>query len=171
MTRFSHLKRGQARMVDVGGKSGTLREAVAFTEVALPAAVLALLLKRGTAKGDALGVARVAAIMAAKRVDELIPLCHTVPLDSISVSFLFQKEGLLIRSVARASGKTGVEMEALTAAGVAALTIYDMVKSVGPGVTIGPLYLGRKTGGKLNYVKSGLPKEWLLEEGGSLPWA
>jgi len=151
-------------MVDVGGKSVTAREAVALGEVRLSPEVLSLLREGKTAKGDALACARLAGILAAKKVPELIPLCHSIRLDSVEVSFLFKSDGILIRSRARAEGKTGVEMEALTAVSVAALTLYDMCKSADKGIVMGPIYLARKTGGKSDYEKTGIETEsgqWL----------
>lgn len=170
--KLTHLERGKASMVDVGEKPVGLREAVAFGEIALSPEFRGLLGRGRSVKGDIFGVARVAAILAAKRVDELIPLCHTLALDSVAVSFLLEPGRLVIRAVARAKGRTGVEMEALTAVSVAALTVYDMVKSAAPGIVIGPVFLGRKTGGRSHYVRKGIPSRWFPESvrARELPW-
>ena len=140
---------GSARMVDVGGKPVTTR--VAIAEAVLTAAPETLERIRGGSieKGDVLAVARLAGIMGAKRTADLIPLCHPLPLESATVSFEFVGETTL-RIVAKThvAAKTGVEMEALTAASVAALTVYDMVKAIDRGVEIGPVRLVEKRGGK-----------------------
>ena len=138
--RFSHLDaEGTARMVDVGAKPVQRRIAVAsgFVECA-PATVLALR-DHALPKGDVLTVARIAAIQAAKRTDELIPLCHSLPLDKVDVDFELRDGGVAIRATASTSAKTGIEMEALTAVSVAALTIYDMCKAVDKGMVIGDI--------------------------------
>jgi cyclic pyranopterin monophosphate synthase len=152
--RLTHLSAdGTARMVDVGAKAATRREAVAAGRVTLPRETLRLLKDGKLPKGDAFAAARIAGILAAKKVDQLIPLCHTLPLDSVSVDFSFEPGGVLVRARAALTGKTGVEMEALTAVSVAALTLYDMCKSAGPGIELGPIYLEKKTGGKADYVR------------------
>ena len=136
-------------MVDVSGKVATARMAVALAMVTMKAGTLALLRGGGLPKGDVLAVARVAGIQAAKRTGELIPLCHPLPLESVAVDFAFVgKTRLRITATAKITGKTGVEMEALTAAAVAALTIYDMAKAADKGIVIGPIRLESKTGGK-----------------------
>jgi cyclic pyranopterin phosphate synthase len=147
---MSHLDReGKARMVDVGEKQVTRRRAVAEAFVSLPVSVSEKIREQSVAKGNVLGTARIAAIQAAKRCSDLIPLCHPIPLDHIDVSFEEMDGGRLrILGEARASAKTGVEMEALTAVTVAALTIYDMVKGLERGVTLGPIRLLEKSGGK-----------------------
>ena len=148
---LSHLdERGQARMVDVSAKPQTLREAVAAGEILMQRQTLALIQEGGAPKGDVLAVARVAGIMAAKRVGELIPLCHPLPLAQVAVEFSFDEErsAVLIEARARCVGRTGVEMEALTAVSVAALTIYDMCKAVDRGMRIGNIRLIRKSGGR-----------------------
>jgi cyclic pyranopterin phosphate synthase len=148
---LSHVDaKGQARMVDVTAKAATVRQATAAGEVLMRPETLALIQSGGAAKGDVLAVARVAGIMAAKRTPELIPLCHPLPLTSVSVDFAFDTErsAVLIRVVAKCTGVTGVEMEALTAVSVAALTIYDMCKAVDRGMRLERIRLLRKSGGK-----------------------
>ncbi|MFS8640273.1 MAG: cyclic pyranopterin monophosphate synthase MoaC [Symbiobacteriaceae bacterium] len=137
-------------MVDVGAKPETERVAVARAEVRMRPETLALIQSGGVPKGDVLGVARVAGIMAAKRTGELIPLCHPLPITQASVDFAFdEKESrVLIESRVSTVGRTGVEMEALTACAVAALTIYDMAKAVDKEMVIGAIRLVKKTGGK-----------------------
>ncbi|HTY88723.1 MAG TPA: cyclic pyranopterin monophosphate synthase MoaC [Candidatus Acidoferrum sp.] len=131
MKNFSHLdSAGRARMVDVGGKSPQSRIAVAEGRVRCRPQTIAALRARKLPKGDVFTVAKVAAIQAAKRVDELIPLCHTLPLDAVEVEFSVRVDHIFIQAEARTTARTGVEMEALTAASVAALTIYDMCKAV-----------------------------------------
>jgi len=141
---------GRARMVDVGGKPVTRRIAVAKGWIRMSEEAFDLVRSGGVAKGDVLGVARIAAIMAAKRVDHLVPLCHSLGLDAISVDFAFAEDAPVIEITATAaiSAKTGVEMEALTAVSVAALTIYDMCKAVDKAMEIGGIRLVRKSGGK-----------------------
>jgi cyclic pyranopterin monophosphate synthase len=149
MTELTHLdESGNARMVDVGSKATTERVAVALALVRLGAETLALISEGRAAKGDVLAVARVAGIMAAKKTPELIPLCHPLSLTSVKVSFEFVEAGVRIEAQARTVGQTGVEMEALTAVTVAALTIYDMVKSVERGASITEVHLVSKEGGK-----------------------
>jgi cyclic pyranopterin monophosphate synthase len=149
MTELTHLdESGNARMVDVGSKAATERLAVASALVRLGRETLALIREGRAAKGDVLAVARVAGIMAAKKTSELIPLCHPIALTSVKVDFEFVDEGLRVEAQARTVGQTGVEMEALTAVGVAALTIYDMVKSVERGASITAIRLMSKEGGK-----------------------
>jgi cyclic pyranopterin phosphate synthase len=150
-TRLTHTDdTGAAHMVDVADKAVTRREARAEGFVRMKPETLALIRDNAMAKGDVLGVARVAGILAAKRTWELIPLCHAIPLSSIDVSFQLDEaaNGVFIEAGARTDAKTGVEMEALTAASVAALTIYDMVKAVDRSVTITGLRLTYKTGGR-----------------------
>ncbi len=140
---------GQAHMVDVSGKSPTAREAVAEAAVVMSPETLALA-QGGAAKGDVLGVARLAGIMGAKRTAELIPLCHPLPLDKVSVDLVADPAlpGIRITATARTTGRTGVEMEALTAASVAALTVYDMLKAAQKDMRIEGIRLLKKTGGK-----------------------
>ena len=144
---------GEARMVDVGEKTPTSRCAIAACEILMKPETLLLLRSGKIKKGDAFTVAKTAAFLAAKKTSELIPLCHPLALDYIDVRFLNNTEGngILIESEVRITGKTGVEMEALTAASIAALTIYDMAKAVDPGMKITNLRLIKKTGGKSDY--------------------
>ena len=147
--RFSHLDAaGAARMVDVGGKPVTRREAVAECRVLMAAATLAAVRDAQLAKGDALGVARVAGIQAAKRTPDLIPLCHPLAITGVEIDFGFEPDGLRITATVRVDGQTGVEMEALTAAAVAGLTVIDMVKSMEKGVHLESVRLLAKSGGK-----------------------
>jgi cyclic pyranopterin monophosphate synthase len=145
--RLSHYDgAGRARMVDVSGKSATKREAEASAFVAMKPAVLAALPKNP--KGDPLEIARLAGIMAAKRTSELIPLCHLLPLSLIDVDLRLCENGVAIASKVRTTAETGVEMEALVAASVAALTVYDMCKALDKGIEIREIVLDRKSGGK-----------------------
>ena len=149
--RLSHIGRdGRARMVDISAKKDTKREAVARGSITMRPETLALIQSGGVAKGDVLAVARLAGIMAAKRTHELIPLCHPLLLTNIDVSLTpdSRASALRIEAVVRTTGKTGVEMEALTAVTVAALTVYDMCKAVDRGMRIDDVRLARKRGGK-----------------------
>jgi cyclic pyranopterin phosphate synthase len=138
--RFSHLDaEGTARMVDVGAKPVQRRIAAASGFVACAPATVQALRDRALPKGDVLTVARIAAIQAAKRTDELIPLCHSLPLDKVDVDFEVRDDGVTIRATASTSAKTGIEMEALTAVSVAALTIYDMCKAIDKAMVIGDI--------------------------------
>ena len=149
MSDFSHFDaRGQAAMVDVGAKPVTERTATARVRVVMQAATAALIRSGGAKKGDVLGVARIAGIMAAKRTAELIPLCHPLPISSVSLDLAAGEDAVEIAATVRTTGQTGVEMEALTAASVAALTVYDMCKSVDRGMRIEGLRLTHKAGGK-----------------------
>ena len=150
MPGFTHFdEQGASRMVDVSGKAETARQARASALVRMRPETLALIRDRATAKGDVRAVARLAGIMAAKRTGDLIPLCHPIGLDAAEVDFAFLDDATLrVEATVRTSGRTGVEMEAMTAAAVAALTIYDMVKAVDRGVVIDALRLEEKTGGK-----------------------
>src|SRR6478735_9110604 len=146
---LTHLdEQGNARMVDVGAKADTARVAIARGEISLSAETLALVRDGKAAKGDVLAVARVAGIMAAKKTSELIPLCHQLMLSSVKVEFAFLDSSIAITATAKTTGPTGVEMEALTAVSVAALTIYDMLKAVERGAIIGNISLQKKEGGK-----------------------
>lgn len=148
---LSHVdKNGKAVMVDVSAKENTLREAVAEGKIWMARETMALLLEGQMPKGDVLAVARVAGIMAAKKTQELIPLCHSVPLDQAKIDFVpdFNNHCIDITSTVRCTWKTGVEMEALTAVSIAALTIYDMCKAVDKTMSIGEIRLIKKTGGK-----------------------
>jgi cyclic pyranopterin phosphate synthase len=145
--KLSHYDRaGRARMVDVSGKTATRREAEASALVAMNPAVLAALPQNP--KGDPLEVARVAGIMAAKRTSELIPMCHPMPLSIIDVDLRLCENGVAITSKVATTAETGVEMEALVAASVAALTVYDMCKAADKGIEIREIVLERKSGGK-----------------------
>lgn len=139
---------GRARMVDVGGKAESERIAVASGRVRMEAATVALIREGRAAKGDVLAVAQVAAVMGAKRTPDLIPMCHPVMLTRIDVAFALGDEEVRIEATVATRGRTGVEMEALTAVATAALTIYDMVKAVDRGMTIEAIRLERKEGGK-----------------------
>ena len=151
MKKLSHLdKKGHARMVDVSQKPSTDREAVARGAISMNKETLRLIEDNGIPKGDVLGVARVAGIMAAKKTPDLIPMCHPLMLDSVSVDFKFNRRQnrITIESRVRNTGRTGVEMEALTAVAAAALTIYDMCKAVDREMVISDILLYRKSGGK-----------------------
>lgn len=139
---------GEARMVDVSPKSPTAREAHAEAFVRMSPQTVAVVRQGGLTKGDALGVARIAGIMAAKRTHELIPLCHPLALTGIHVDLELVEDGVCIRTNVRTQDRTGVEMEALVAASVAALTVYDMCKAVDKGITVERVQLLSKTGGK-----------------------
>ena len=143
---------GEARMVDVGGKENTRREAVARGFVYMAPDTLALVISGEMPKGDVLACARIAGIMAAKRTPELIPMCHPIPVDGVDVEITAKPPGTLcIEAKVRCTYKTGVEMEALTAVSVAALTVYDMCKAVDKGMIIDKIVLLEKTGGKSDY--------------------
>lgn len=154
---------GAARMVDVGEKPVTARTARASARVTMQPATLALVRDKGHRKGDVLGVARLAGIMAAKRTGDLIPLCHPLPLDGVALDFTFDDANpatanstavaISIEAEVRCTGRTGVEMEALTAVSVAALTIYDMCKSVDRAMTIEAIRLEEKTGGRSGHYQ------------------
>ncbi len=148
---LSHIdESGKARMVDVGGKVITERVAVAGCEVHMQQATFDLIKSGGFDKGDVLGVARVAGVMAAKKTSDLIPLCHPIALTQMTIDFddLDDGIGLSVTSTARSMGRTGVEMEALTGASIAALTVYDMCKAVDRAIRIDGLRLLSKSGGK-----------------------
>lgn len=151
MSKLTHIdQNGHAQMVDVGGKDVTEREAVAQARVSMQPETLRLIVEGGHKKGDVLAVARIAGIQAAKKCADLIPLCHPLMLTSIKVDLSPENDTNSVLIVARCklAGKTGVEMEALTAASVAALTVYDMCKAVDKGMIIGEVKLLEKTGGK-----------------------
>lgn len=150
MSELTHFDdQGASRMVDTSAKPETLREARASGLVRMSPATLALIRDRKLAKGDVFEVARLAGIQAAKRTDELIPLCHSLPLTSVRVDFSFPADDLLsIEATVRVFGRTGVEMEALTAVSVAALTVYDMCKAVDRVMTVERVRLEEKTGGR-----------------------
>lgn len=151
-------EKGQARMVEVGEKPETAREAIARGRIEMRAETMRLILEGGLPKGDVLGTARIAGIMAAKRCSDLIPMCHPLRLTSVEVNFESDgAEGALeVECLVRARDRTGVEMEALTAVGVAALTVYDMCKAVDKEMTISGIRLVKKTGGKSgDYIRPG----------------
>ncbi len=146
MTQFSHLdEKGAARMVDVGEKAIMRRTATAAGRVEMASETIQLLREKALPKGDALNTAKIAGVMAAKRTPDLIPLCHGLNLTSIDLELEVGERGIEITAVARASDRTGVEMEALTAVSVAALTIYDMCKAVDKGMVISEVRLLKKT--------------------------
>ncbi|MBX3011732.1 MAG: cyclic pyranopterin monophosphate synthase MoaC [Caldilineaceae bacterium] len=150
-TQLTHLdEQGNAAMVDVGDKAVTTRTAVAEGEVQMLPATLQAIRAGNLPKGDVLAAARIAGIMAAKRTPELIPLCHTLLLTKVAIDFVLDEAAsrIVIRALVRCNGQTGVEMEALTAVSVAALTIYDMAKAIEKTMTIGPIRLLEKQGGK-----------------------
>jgi cyclic pyranopterin phosphate synthase len=148
--RLTHFDAsGRARMVDVGDKAATQRVAIASGRVEMRPETVALIREGRAAKGDVLAVAQVAAIMAAKRTHELVPMCHPLLLTRIEANFELEPTGVTISARVETRGQTGVEMEALTAVSVAALTIYDMVKAVDRGMSIGPIQLERKEGGRM----------------------
>jgi cyclic pyranopterin phosphate synthase len=149
MNGLSHLdEHGQARMVDVGDKAETRRVAIASGWIGMSAAALDAIRAGDAPKGNVLAAARIAGIMAAKKTAELIPLCHPLALDAVTMDFAFEESGLRATATASLSGRTGVEMEALTAVSVALLTIYDMAKALDKGMVIGEIMLIEKRGGK-----------------------
>ena len=151
MAELSHLDdSGRPKMVDVTGKTDTVRQAVAKGTVKMQPATLQLIIQGGVAKGDALAVAQLSGTMAAKRTPDLIPLCHPILIDNVAVEFTPDEKAstIGITATVKSSGKTGVEMEALTAVAVTALTIYDMCKSVDRGMKIENIRLVKKSGGK-----------------------
>ncbi|MGA9597866.1 MAG: cyclic pyranopterin monophosphate synthase MoaC [Acidimicrobiia bacterium] len=146
---FTHLnEKGDARMVDVGAKETTARVAVAEAHLRISPDVKARLFAGDLPKGDALGVARIAAIMATKRTATLIPLCHPIPIDGVDVTVDETDDGARIEVTARTSSKTGIEMEAMTAAAIGAVALYDMVKGVDRGAEVTSVRLLHKSGGK-----------------------
>lgn len=152
MTKLSHYDdEGRISMVDVGLKDVTVRRAVAAAKVLVNAATLDAIRQKRTPKGDPLEIARIAGIMAAKRTSEFIPLCHQIALSKADVTAEIVEDGIELTAEAVTSGKTGVEMEALTAVSVAALTIYDMLKAVQRDISITDIRLVEKTGGKSDY--------------------
>lgn len=149
MTKLTHLDAaGNAAMVDVSAKPATEREAIAEGRITMSAEALVAIRDGAVKKGDVLATARIAGIMAAKKTSELIPLCHPLMLSKVAVDFEFEADGLRVTAMARLSGQTGVEMEALTAASVALLTIYDMAKALDKGMVISGVRLLEKRGGK-----------------------
>ena len=152
---LTHINQeGRARMVDVTDKDATFRQAVAEGRVRMARETAELIRTGGTPKGDVLAVAQVAGVMAAKRTHELIPMCHPLRLTAVDIAFTLEEEAVHIRSKVKCKGETGVEMEALTAASAAALTVYDMCKAVQRDMEITDIRLCRKSGGKIgDYVK------------------
>lgn len=151
MAEFTHFnEEGRARMVDVSAKPVTARVAVARGEVRMKPTTLAMIKEQRIAKGDVLAVAQVAGILGAKRTPDIIPMCHPLMLSAVDISFHLNEEEskIEIQATVKNSGQTGVEMEALTAVAVAALTIYDMCKAVEKDMVIGDIYLVKKSGGK-----------------------
>lgn len=149
MTRLTHLDAdGAAHMVDVGGKTVTVREAVATGRVDMSAAAAEAIAAGTAVKGDVLAVARVAGIMAAKKTSDLIPLCHPISLTRVAVELAVDASGVTVTATCACEGQTGVEMEAMTAASVALLTIYDMAKAIDKAMVIRDVRLVSKTGGK-----------------------
>lgn len=155
MAELTHFdERGASRMVDVSAKPSSLRAARASGVVRMAPETLQLILDRKTVKGDVLGVARLAGIMGAKRTGELIPLCHPLGLDAVEIDFKpLPPDAVEIVATVRIQGRTGVEMEAMTAVSVAALTIYDMCKSVDRGIVLDRIRLEEKTGGKSGHYR------------------
>ncbi|MET0249113.1 MAG: cyclic pyranopterin monophosphate synthase MoaC [Sphingobium sp.] len=149
MSGLTHLDaQGSARMVDVSAKAVTAREAVAAGRIAMSAEAAAAIAQGLVKKGDVLAVARIAGIMAAKRTAELVPLCHPLPLDAVTIDFELEADSVSVTATARTAGRTGVEMEAMTAVSIALLTIYDMAKAIDKGMVIGAVRLLAKSGGK-----------------------
>ncbi|MAK97799.1 MAG: cyclic pyranopterin monophosphate synthase MoaC [Citromicrobium sp.] len=149
MSGLTHLdESGSARMVDVGHKAETARSATATGRITMNAAALAAIRDDAVPKGDVLAAARIAGIMAAKRTGTLIPLCHPLSLDSVSVDCTVEDDGVRVTATASLTGKTGVEMEAMVACNIALLTIYDMAKALDKGMVIQEVRLLSKTGGK-----------------------
>lgn len=149
--KLTHISsNGQANMVDVGGKDSTVRLAIASGKIAMHADTLKLILNGDAKKGDVLGAARIAGIMAAKKTSDLIPLCHPLALSKITVDIESDAKipGLIVTATAKLTGKTGVEMEALTACSIACLTIYDMAKAVDRNMQITDIHVVEKSGGK-----------------------
>lgn len=149
MNRLTHLdEHGQARMVDVGGKAQTARQAIATGRIRMSAQALAAIRGGDAPKGDVLATARIAGIMAAKKTGDLIPLCHPLALDAVTVDFSLEDDAIRATATASLTGRTGVEMEAMTATSIALLTIYDMAKAIDKGMVIEEVRLLSKSGGK-----------------------
>jgi len=154
-SRLTHLgDDGAARMVDVGGKQSSNRVAVASGRIAMSAQALAAIRGGEAPKGDVLAAARIAGIMAAKRTGELIPLCHPLALDAMTVEFDFEENAIRATGTASLTGRTGVEMEAMVAVSVALLTVYDMAKSIDKAMVIGEVRLLEKQGGKSGHWRA-----------------
>ena len=164
--KLSHVDaRGRVKMVDVGAKPATAREAIARGSIAMSAAALELIRSNAVAKGDPLQAARLAGILAAKQTSAFIPLCHPLPLTHIDVDLKPSRNGYAIEARVRTTAQTGVEMEALTAVAVAALTIYDMVKAVDKAMVIGDICLVEKSGGKSGTWKRSRTRSGKVESG------
>ena len=149
MSKLSHLDdKGQAHMVDVSNKAVTSRSATARAQVLMLPETIAIITSGQAKKGDVLATARIAAIMAAKKTSDLIPLCHPLMISKVSIEFEVGDSTIDVEATVKVEGKTGVEMEALTAITVAALTIYDMGKAMDKSMVIGPIYLEKKSGGR-----------------------
>ncbi|MFN3988834.1 MAG: cyclic pyranopterin monophosphate synthase MoaC [Erythrobacter sp.] len=155
MSKLTHLSdEGAARMVDVGAKAETARRAVAAGRIAMSPEALAAIRAGDAPKGDVLGTARIAGIMAAKRTGDLIPLCHPLGLEAVSIEFTFQESAIIVTAAASVAAKTGVEMEAMVAASIALLTIYDMAKAIDKSMVIHDVRLIEKLGGKSGHWKA-----------------
>lgn len=160
MAEFTHFnEEGRAKMVDVSDKPETFRTAIAMSSITVSQEIYEKITNNEMKKGDVLAVAQVAGVMAAKKTWEIIPMCHPIPLTGININFSWEEgntdKTLLIQASVKTKGNTGVEMEALTAASVCALTVYDMCKAVDKGMVIGKTYLLEKTGGKNGDFKRG----------------
>ena len=154
---LTHInENGEAVMVDVGGKDFSVRTAIAYARIRMKAETLEALVNANLKKGDGLSAARIAGIMGAKKTSELIPLCHNIPMDKVSVEFEKESDSVLgIKVYTKCTYKTGIEMEALTGATVAALTVYDMCKAIDREMVIEEIKLLEKTGGKSDYHREG----------------
>lgn len=149
MSKLTHIDdAGNARMVDIGAKSETARRAVAGGRIRMSPEALEAIRAGNAPKGDVLGTARIAGIMAAKKTGDLIPMCHPLALDAVNVDFTFEDDAIAVSATASLTAKTGVEMEAMTAASIALLTIYDMAKALDKGMVISDVRLLAKSGGK-----------------------
>ncbi|ASS97635.1 MULTISPECIES: cyclic pyranopterin monophosphate synthase MoaC [Geobacillus] len=158
MSSFTHFnEQGRAKMVDITHKEDTVRVAVAQTSVTVSREIYEKMTSNAIEKGDVLAVAQVAGVMAAKKTADLIPMCHPLMLKGVDIAFAWENDGgahkLVITATVKTKGSTGVEMEALTAASVCALTVYDMCKALDKGMVIGPTYLIEKTGGKSGHYR------------------
>jgi cyclic pyranopterin phosphate synthase len=155
VNHLSHIgEDGAARMVDVGGKADTRRLAIASGRIRMSAEALAAIREGDAPKGDVLGTARIAGIMAAKRTGELIPLCHPLGLEAVTLDFAFEEGAICAKATASLTGKTGVEMEAMVAVSTALLTVYDMAKAIDKGMVIEAIRLVEKHGGKSGIWKA-----------------
>jgi len=158
LSSFTHFnEQGRAKMVDITHKEDTVRVAVAQTSVTVSREIYEKMTSNAIEKGDVLAVAQVAGVMAAKKTADLIPMCHPLMLKGVDIAFAWENDGeahkLVITATVKTKGSTGVEMEALTAASVCALTVYDMCKALDKGMVIGPTYLVEKTGGKSGHYR------------------